>query len=176
MPTAKKEATVAELKDLVARANIVIGADYRGLTVKEMTALRRVLRESGTEARVVKNKLFKIAAEQAGVSEASAIVDGPTLVIFGYGDIVAPAKAVSDYARTARNAFAPRRAFLDGGILDSAAIADLASLPSREQLIARLAGALISPLQNLANLLSASLRDTAGLLEARAAQMEGEAA
>lgn len=176
MPTAKKEATVAELKDLVARANIVIGADYRGLTVREMTALRRVLRESGTEVRVVKNKLFKIAAEQAGVSEASGIVDGPTLLIFGYGDVVAPAKAVSDYARTARNSFAPRRAFLDGGILDSAAIADLASLPSREQLIARLAGAFVSPIQNLANLLSASLRDTAGLLEARAAQIEGEAA
>ena len=176
MPTAKKEATVAELKDLVARANIVIGADYRGLTVKQMTALRRVLRESGTEARVVKNKLFKIAAEQAGVSGASAIAEGATLVIFGYGDIVAPAKAVSDYARTARNAFAPRTAFLDGSILDSAAIADLASLPSREQLIAKLAGAFISPVQNLVNLLSASLRDTAGLLEARAAQMEGEAA
>ena len=70
MPTAKKEANVAELKDLVERASIVVGAEYRGLTVKEITTLRRALRDAGVEARVVKNRLFQLAASQAGLAEA----------------------------------------------------------------------------------------------------------
>ena len=66
MPTARKEANVAELKALMDGATIVIGAEYRGLSVKEMTQLRRALRDAGVQARVVKNRLFQIAATQAG--------------------------------------------------------------------------------------------------------------
>src|SRR3954452_13196827 len=137
MPTAKKIENVAELKDLIERSSIMVGAEYRGLTVKEMTTLRRQLRDAGVEARVVKNKLFQIASTQAGVPDAGGVVEGPSLVVFGFGDIVAPSKVITDYIRTARNAFAPRKAFLDGAVVDGKMVSELASLPSREELIGK---------------------------------------
>jgi large subunit ribosomal protein L10 len=176
MPTAQKEAAVAELKELVQNATIVISAEYRGLSVKEMTALRRALRQSGVEARVVKNKLFQRAATEAGIEAAGAVVEGPSLVIFGYGDIVSPAKAVADYQRTARNAFAAKKAYFDGEVVGPSVISDLATLPSREELIGKLAGAFVSPLQNFVFLLNDTITGFARLVDARAAQLENEAA
>lgn len=175
MPTARKEATVEELKKLFANSSVVIGAEYRGLSVKEMTTLRRTLRDIGVEARVVKNRLFQIAAAQAGQEAAAGVVEGPSLVIFGYGDIVAPAKAISEYTRTARNAFAAKKVYIDGAVVDGKIVAELASLPSREQLIAQLAGAFVSPLQTLVNLLDDSMRTFARLVDARAEQLESAA-
>jgi large subunit ribosomal protein L10 len=176
MPTAHKEATVAELKELVEKASIVISAEYRGLSVKEMTTLRRALRDAGVEARVVKNRLFQIAAKEAGIPDAGGVVEGPTLVIFGYGDIVSPSKAIQDYMRTARNAFAPKKAFMDGQVVAGTIVADLASLPSREELIGKLAGVFVSQVQTFANLIDDSMRSFARLIDARANQLEGEAA
>ena len=109
MPTARKEASVAELKALVERASIVVGAEYRGLTVKEVTALRRTLREAGVEVRVVKNRLFQIAAAQAGVPDAGQVVEGPTMIVFGYGDIVAPSKVIADTSTDVRTSTLRRR-------------------------------------------------------------------
>jgi large subunit ribosomal protein L10 len=176
MATPKKEANVAELKDLVARASIVVGAEYRGLTVKEMTTLRRALRDAGVEARVVKNRLFQIAATQAGLADAGQVVEGPSLVVFGFGDIVAPSKAIADYVKTARNAFAPKKVFMDGAIVSGSIVAELASLPSREQLIGQLAGAFISPVQQFVNLTTDSIQSFARLVDARANQLEETAA
>ena len=177
MPTAEKEATVAELKELVEKASIVISAEYRGLSVKDITTLRRTLRNAGVEARVVKNRLFKLAAEQAGVAGAGGVVEGPSMVIFGYGgDIVAPAKAVAEYQRTARNTFAARRAYFDGQVVGADVIQDLATLPSREELIGKLAGAFIQPVQTLAFLLNDTITGFARLIDARASQLEGETA
>jgi large subunit ribosomal protein L10 len=176
MPTARKEATVGELKQLVEKSTIVIGAEYRGLSVKEMTTLRRTLRAANVEARVVKNRLFQLAASQAGIPDAGQVVEGPTLVVFGYGDVVAPSKAISDYVRTARNAFAPRKVYMDGEVVAGTRVSELASLPSREELIGKLAGAFISPVQNLATLLADSMQSFARLVDARAAQLEGESA
>jgi large subunit ribosomal protein L10 len=172
MPTARKEATVAELKELVEKATIVIGAEYRGLSVKEVTALRRALRDAGVDVRVVKNRLFQLAAKQAGVPDAGQVVEGPTMIVFGYGDIVAPSKAIADYARTARNAFAPKKVYLDGNVTAGSIVAELASLPSREQLIGQLAGALVSPLQTFVNQINDSVQSFARLVEARAKQLE----
>ncbi|MBI5283467.1 MAG: 50S ribosomal protein L10 [Chloroflexi bacterium] len=172
MPTAKKQAAVAELKDLVSRSTILIGTEYRGLSVKEITTLRRALRDAGVDARVVKNKLFQIAATQAGMPDAGGVVEGPTMVVFGFGDVIAPAKAVTDYAKTARNAFAPKKAYMDGAIVAGSIIAELASLPSREQLIAQLAGAFVSPLQTFVNQINDSMQSFARLVDARAKQLE----
>lgn len=176
MPTARKEANVAELRELVERSTIMIGAEYRGLTVKEMTTLRRILREAGVEARVVKNRLFKLAAAQAGVADAAGVADGPSLVVFGFGDVVSPSKAIADYIRTARNAFAPKKAYMDGAIVDGKVVIELASLPSREELIGKLAGAFIQPVQQLAVLLNDSIQSFARLVDARASQLEGSEA
>ena len=176
MATAKKEANVAELKDLVSRASIVVGAEYRGLTVKEMTALRRVLRDAGVEARVVKNRLFQLAATQAGVADAGQVADGPSLVVFGFGDIVAPSKAIADYVKTARNSFAPKHVYMDGAIVPGKIVSELASLPSREELIGKLVGAFVQPVQQFVNLTTDSIQSFARLVEARANQLEETAA
>lgn len=176
MPTERKETTVAELKDLVARSSIMVGAEYRGLTVKEMTTLRRALREAGVEARVVKNRLFQIAATQAGLADAGQVVEGPSLVVFGFGDVVTPSKAIAEYARTARNAFAPRKVFMDGAISAGSIVGELASLPSREELIGKLAGVFISQIQTFANMMNDSMQSFARLVDARASQLEREAA
>jgi large subunit ribosomal protein L10 len=154
----------------------VIGAEYRGLTVKELTTLRRALRDVGVDARVVKNTLFRIAATEAGLPDAGQVVEGPTMVVFGFGDVVAPAKAITDYVRTARNAFLPRKAYLDGNIVAGSVVGELASLPSREQLIAKLAAAFVSPVQQFVNLTNDSIQSFARLIDARANQLEETAA
>ncbi|MEX0749382.1 MAG: 50S ribosomal protein L10 [Dehalococcoidia bacterium] len=176
MPSEKKVQAVAALKELAQNASIIVGAEYRGLSVKDMTTLRRQLREAGVEAHVVKNRLFQLAMQQAGIEGAAGLVEGPTLVIFGAGDIIAPSRAIADYQRTARNTFAPRMAFLDGALVDGKVVAELASLPSREELIGKLAGAFVSPVQQLANLLNDSIQSFARLMDARAGQLEEQGA
>ena len=78
MPTERKATLVSELEDLVSRSTVAISANYRGMTVADMTALRRRMRETGVELRVVKNTLLRMAAERGGKPELSQIVDGPT--------------------------------------------------------------------------------------------------
>jgi large subunit ribosomal protein L10 len=184
MPTQRKIETVAELSERIARSTLAVAAGYLGLTVTQMGALRKQLREVGVELRVIKNSLFRLAAEQAGRPEVAELAEGPTAIAFAYGDIVAPARALTDYVRTARNAFTLRRAFTDGRSLSARDLEELARLPSREVLIGQVAGALQAPLARLSYLLSASLANPAaallnsslgqlqGLLGARATQLE----
>ncbi len=185
MPTDKKIETVEELRGRIQRCTIAIAADYRGLTVSDMGALRRQLRQAGVELRVVKNRLFRLAAQAAGQPEAAELAEGPTAVAFGYGDVVAPARALTEYIRSARNAFTLRKAFLEGRLLAERDISELAILPPKEILAARLAGALQAPIARLAGLLAGALvnppgrllmdsvHNLASLLEARAKQLEG---
>jgi large subunit ribosomal protein L10 len=184
MPTQRKIDTVAELTERIARSTMAVATVYLGLTVAEMGALRRQLRQAGVELRVIKNSLFRLAAQQAGRPELAELAEGPTAIAFAYGDIIAPARALAEYVRTAKNAFALRRAFTDGQSLSIRDLEELARLPSREVLIAQVAGALQAPLARLYYLLSASLtnpagtllnsslRDLQGLLGARATQLE----
>jgi large subunit ribosomal protein L10 len=176
MPTAKKEADVAELEDLVGRSVVAISTSYRGLKVSEMTALRRRLREAGVDFRVVKNNLLRIAADRAGKADLINIVEGPTAVIFGYDDVAKPAKAVTEYIRTARSALTITGAFMDGQVMKAAEVADLANLPSREALIAQFMGGMQSPIATFSGLITGVVREFAGLIDARAQQLEGAAA
>jgi len=172
MPTARKEADVAELEDMVTRSIVAISTSYRGMSVSDMTTLRRRMREAGVDLRVVKNTLLRIAAERAGKPEMVKIVEGPTAVIFGYTDIAAPAKAVTEYVRTARNSLTITGAYLDGEVMQAAGVADLASIPSRESLIAQFVGGMQSPIQTFAGLITGVVREFAGLIDARAQQLE----
>jgi large subunit ribosomal protein L10 len=128
------------------------------------------------DVRVVKNTLFKLAAERAGRPKVAEIAQGPTAVIFGFGDVAAPAKAVQEYARTARNALTLTAAYLDGEVLGPSALADLANLPSKEQLLADFMGGLRSPIAAFAGLMSGTIQKFAGLVDARIQQLEGAAA
>ena len=185
MATEKKIEIVQELRDRIERCVIAIAADYRGLTVTEMGQLRSAIREAGVEMRVVKNRLFLRALQEADRPEMAELLEGPTAIIFGYDDVVAPARVATEYMRSARNAFAMRNGVLDGQLLNTADLQDLASLPPREILAGQVAGALQAPVARLAGLLSSllangagrllndSLHTFAGLMEARAKQMEG---
>jgi large subunit ribosomal protein L10 len=172
MPTQKKIETVEELSEQIGRANIAIAGDYRGLTVAEMTALRKALFETGVDIRVIKNTLFRRAAEQAGRPYVAEIAEGPTAVVFAYGDPVQPVRALTDYLRSSRLAFTIKRAAMEGQILSPADVQSLATLPSREQLIGQVAGAIISPVATFNYLITATLRQFAGLIDSRTNQLE----
>ena len=176
MPTPRKAQALVELEDRVGRATVAISTNYRGLKVTEMTTMRRRMREAGVEVQVVKNTLLRIASERAGKPELFNIISGPTALVFGYGDPAAAAKAVTDYIRTARNTMTIQGAYLDGQVFEAAQVADLASLPSRETLIAQFVGGMQSPLATFSGLLSSVVREFAGLIDARAQQMEDAAA
>ncbi len=185
MPTQRKIDLVEELAESIQRSVITIAADYSGLTVPEMSKLRQEIREAGVELRVVKNRLFLRAAQEAEQPELAELLEGPTAIIFGYDDVAAPARVATEYMRTARNSFAVRKGVMDGELLNLADIEELATLPPREILIGQVVGAIQSPLVRLAGLLNSLLanapgrllNDTmytfAGLLEARANQLEG---
>src|SRR5688572_2542574 len=137
MPTEKKIKEVEELSGVLSRGTVIIAAEYRGLKVAESTALRRQLRDAGIEMHVIKNTLFRLAAEKAGRPILNDLAQGPTALIIGFGDPIAPVKTVVEYQRTARNTFAARQAYVDGEIIPAARLIEFASLPSRDQLIAQ---------------------------------------
>ena len=172
MPTAKKSEEIAELTDMLSRSTVVIGANYRGLDVAASTQLRRQLKETGIEMRVVKNTLFLRAVEAVGKPELAQLADGPTALVVGYDDPLAPVKSVVEYQRTARNNFAARLAYFDGQILQAAQLSELASLPPKEVMIAEFSGLLQAPITNLVSLLQATIQEFSGLIDARASQME----
>jgi len=183
MPTQEKIATVAELKDQLERATIVMSSEYRGMTVKEMQDLRRKLSEGGLEVKVIKNTLLRLAAEGAGKSEVTQIVEGPTALALAYGDIIDAAKAMTAYAQAAPQAFSLRGGFLDGAVLSANDLRELTKIPPRPVLLAQFMGQMQSPLagflalmegplQELALLLQALLSELPGLFEARARQLE----
>jgi large subunit ribosomal protein L10 len=174
MPTEKKIQAVQELTETLSKSSVVIGADYRGLSVAEATDLRRAMREAGVEIKVVKNTLFLRAAEGAGMAAVGELAEGPTAIIFGFDDPLAPIKTVVEYQRQARNAFQARKAFMDGEVIPADRLSDLAALPPRDVMIAQIAGALQSPITNLVYLLTATLQEFSGLLDARAEQVGNE--
>jgi large subunit ribosomal protein L10 len=173
MPTAKKIEEVAQLKDRIGRAEIAIATSYQGTSVAEQVALRAQLREAGAEMRVVKNTLLRIAAADAGLEQFADLADGPTAVVFGYEEPVGPARALTNYLRDHDDsAVAIRKAVIDGVLVDEAYVRDLATVPPREELLSRIAGGLVGKIRELMMLLDGTTREFAGLIEARAVQLE----
>ena len=183
MPTQRKIDLVEELKQIIGRASITVGADFRGLRVQEMDQMRRRLRASSVEVRVIKNSLLHRAADQAGVPDLMQIIEGPTALVLSYDDPTEAAKAVIEYARSAPPTFAIRGAFMDGQVVSADDLKALVLLPPRPVMLAQLAGQLQaplatfvglleSPLQELSSLLQSALSELPGLIEARAKQLE----
>jgi len=174
MPTEAKKATVAELKDELSNAKAMIVADYRGLTVSDISAVRRNLRGEGITYRVVKNRLAKIAAQEAGNSELTELLEGPTALALTSGDEVVLARTFLDAVRPFKTVTV-RGALLSGKRVDADSVTRLASLPSREILLGQLAGGMVSPLSSMASLLSAPLRNL-GYALSQLAQQKGQQA
>ena len=174
MPTEAKRATVAELKDELSNARAMIVADYRGLTVSDISAVRRNLRGEGITYRVVKNRLARIAAQEAGNSELDALLEGPTALALTSGDEVALARTFLDAVRPFRTVTV-RGAVLSGKRVDSDSVTRLSTLPSRDVLLGQLAGGMVSPLASMASLFSAPLRNLGYALSQLAEQKGQEA-
>jgi large subunit ribosomal protein L10 len=173
MPTQKKVETVQELKGRFENATLVISAEYRGLTVKEMQDLRRKLRDGGLEVRVVKNTLVKLAAEDAGTPELFDIVEGPTALAITFGDVIDAAKAVAGYAGAAPMAFKVRGGYMEGSVLSADDLKELVKIPPRPVLIAQFMGQIQSPLAGFIGLLDAPLQEFAGLTQALLSELPG---
>ena len=158
MPTEAKRAAVAELKEELSNSKAAIVADYRGLTVSDISAIRRSLRREGITYRVVKNRLAKIAATEAGRGELNELLDGPTALAMGSSDEVTLARVFLDAVRPYKTV-AVRGGIVGDTRIDASSISRMASLPSREVLLAQLAGGMASPLAMMASLLAAPLRN-----------------
>ena len=164
MPTPRKVAMLAEIQDQMSRASIAISADYRGLTVAQITELRRALRPTGAEVKVVKNTLAAMAAKAAGRENMAEILQGPTALAIGFDDPIAPVKALTEHLRARRLNIDIHGGWMEGKVLSRAEVESLATMPSKEQLIADVVGKLQSPLYIFAGLLQSSIRNFAGLV------------
>ncbi len=173
MPTKKKVEIVNQLADMISRGTIAIATDYRGLSVSEMSQLRSRLRELGIEYRVVKNTLCRFAAEKAGKPALSSIVDGPTAIAFGYGDVAEPARALANYLRSSKTTLSIKGGLLGEQVLSIAEVTTLSGLPSKDVLISKLLAGMQAPIAALLNTLTASMQGLIVVLQARVKQMEG---
>jgi large subunit ribosomal protein L10 len=172
-PRAEKVAVVDEVREHLRGADAVILTEYRGLTVKDLAELRRGLRVNGGEYRVYKNTLVRFATRSLGLEDLDPMLEGPTAIAFVSGDAAAVAKTLRDFGRTNQN-LVIKGAVLGNKVLDAAGTASLADLPPRDVLLARLAGGLAAPLQQMAGLLQALTRNfaygLAALRDKRAAE------
>ena len=161
MPTQTKIDEVARLQEKLGNAISLVLADYRGLTANEMVELRETFTKQGLEYRVVKDTLARLAAKEAGVEGLSDLLAGPISIAFGYEDPVAAFKL----SEQCRKKYAPRYT-LKGGVFEGALVQEkdvvrYATLPSREELLAKLALLLSSPMRAMAVLLQAKIRELA---------------
>ena len=172
MPTEAKRAEVAALKEELSGSPTLIVSEYRGLTVSEIAEIRRSLRKQDVSYRVVKNRLMRIAATESGRNALPAFLEGPTAIAFGSGDEATIAKAVLDATRPFK-IVKVKGAVLGDRAIDADGVTRLATLPSRETLLAQIAGAIAAPLATFAGLLDAPLRDVASGIGALADQRAG---
>ncbi|MDR0433454.1 MAG: 50S ribosomal protein L10 [Gracilibacteraceae bacterium] len=159
----EKQKIVEEIKEKFRGARGVVLADYRGLTVAEVTDLRNQLRAAGIEYRVLKNTMIRRAADEIELQGLEPYLKGPTAAAFAE-DPVAPAKILVEYSRKYK-AFEIKAGVLENRVIDADGVSRLAELPSREVLLAQTLAGISAPLQGMVNVLQAPLRQLAYALE-----------
>jgi large subunit ribosomal protein L10 len=174
MDKKQKERVVSELSDRLKNSETMIVADYRGLTMPQIDALRDELLKHGARFQVVKNTLTKRAAETAGTESLLALLEGPTAIAFieTGGDPVAVAKALQAAAKDTQ-VLELRGGILQGRVMSSSEVASLATLPALDVLRGQVLGAITAPLTTIVGLLNAPLTNLVGLINARIEQLGG---
>jgi large subunit ribosomal protein L10 len=173
MDRAEKTELVASLQQVFKTTNVVVVCHYAGLTVAQMSALRRQARQAGASVKVAKNRLAKIALEGTDVASISALLKGPTLLAFS-GDPVAAPKVASDFAK-ANDKLVILGGAMGKTALDPSSVKALAALPSLDELRAKLVGLIQAPATKIAQVVNAPAAKVARVLNAYAAK-SGEAA
>lgn len=162
---AEKQAIVAEIKEKLASSKGAVFTNYRGVTVAQDTKLRRKLREAGVEYRVIKNTMTRIAAKELGLDGLEAHLEGPTALAVSATDPVAPAKLIAEFIKE-NKVLEIKAGLVEGQLIDVAEVKALASLPSREVLIAKMLGSMQSPISGFVNVLQGTIRNLVYVLDA----------
>ena len=165
MPTAEKVEEVAELSKRMTASQAMYLADFTGVDVATVTELRRNLRAASVEYQVVKNRLAKRAAAEAGLQSLEPFLVGPTALAFGVEDPIEPAKILQKFI-DGGGKLAIKAAMVDGEVITAEQVKALASLPSRDELIAKVLSAVQGPLYGLVGVLNGLLRNLVGVLAA----------
>lgn len=160
-----KKLVVEEIKGRLQKAQGAVLTDYRGLNVAEVTELRSKLRDAGIEYKVLKNTLTRIAANEIGLEGLATYLEGPTAIAFGSDDPVAPAKILAEFAKT-HKALEIKAGILEHQVIDMDGVNTLADLPPREVLLAKLLGAMQTPMYGFACSLQGLLRNFVYVLDA----------
>lgn len=153
----QKAQIVEELKDRFSKASSAILVDYKGLNVQEATELRNNFRQANVDYKVYKNTLTEIAAKEIGIEEIIPFLEGPTAIAFSDDDPVSPAKILTEAIKKYKK-MEFKVGVVDGKVIDVDGIKDLAELPSREELIAKMLGSMNAPITNLVGVLSGPAR------------------
>jgi len=175
-PAAQKIEIVAELRELIGQTSAAILTDYRGLSVAELTDLRKKLRAADAEFRVVKNTLFKLAGDGLlPISDLDEHLAGPTAIGFAKGDPVAATKIIVDFVKD-HKAMSLKGGVVEGRIVDVAGVEALSKLPSREVLISQMLGSMQAPISGLVGTLNGIISNFVYTLQALIEKQEaGEA-
>ncbi|MCE5259403.1 MAG: 50S ribosomal protein L10 [Chloroflexi bacterium] len=159
----------------LSKAQLLVWANYKGLTVAQIQDLRKRLRPSGAEALVVKNSLMRKALEEAQMEYSHTMMSGASVVTFIYDDIPMAIKTLTDFARERDAAFVLQGGLLSGQVITVDQVRDLAYLPSREVLLARVVGGIQAPISGFVSVLAGVLRGLPNVLTARGKQLESAA-
>ena len=173
MQKEKKEDTIKIIEEFLSGSKVAIITDYRGMSVTEMSQLRRQFRNANVEYHVVKNTLASRAADGVGKEELKEFLKGPSAIAFSHGEATEPSKILVDYIRSSKTPLSIKGGLLGKRILSSEEVTFLASLPPTEILIAQIMQQMQAPIYSLLAVLSASLRGFVGVLQARKQQLEG---
>lgn len=171
MSTAEKIKAVADLEEIIARSKSIYLTDFQGMDVEMATKMRRKLRDANVKYVVAKNTLTKRALRAQGVEGLDPFLEGPTGIAFGL-DEVAAAKVLASFATEFQKP-ALKAAYVGGHLYNADGIKMLAQLPSREVLLGQVIGALRSPMQGMVGVLSGSLRQMVGVIDAIGKQKQG---
>ena len=161
----EKVAKIAEAKELLTNSKCTILVDYCGLTVAQDTKLRRAMRQAGVKYSVVKNTFLRIAAQEAGIEGLDSFLEKNTAIASSPEDPVVVAKIITDFAKE-NKVMTIKAGILDGKVISAEDIKALASLPSREVLLAKMLGSMMSPISGLANVLQGTIRNFVYVLDA----------
>ena len=165
----KKEEIIEDVREKVSQKTVVYFVNYKGMKARQIEALRNELKECNANIMVVKKTLAKIAFEEEGIDFNPQELDGELAFVFGFGDIVSPAKAVSEFSKN--YSIKILGALLDGSALEASKVEELADLPSKDQLRAQLVSTIASPLSGFVGVLEGNIK---GLLTVLKKQAEKE--
>ena len=175
MPTLAKEQTVAELAEKMSRMQMLLIADYRGLSVAELTQLRSAVRAKGGEIVIAKNTLTRLAARESGNAQIEDLLKGPTALTFSYDDVPGVAKAVDDYFKAAKKDIKIKGGLVGSSVIAAGDLERVSKMATRQDSIAKVLGGVNAPASRIVGAINSVMRNIAYVLQAHSEQANSTA-